>query len=210
MTLTITITITLTLTVKFTVYGLLLTVMIGETELRVYGLGSIGKVPEEVYVGLVVLFVVGMGFLLWKKGWREGLRASSVLLLVEWVFLIFCTAVFFRESGESSRINLTPLSSYFDIAKNSYLVEAAAVNAFNFILFIPIGLLLGFGFKKITWKKVLLIGLGISFSIELLQFIFKRGLCEVDDLIHNLIGCVIGFLFYRLLIRLTKYVQEIL
>ena len=184
--------------------------MPGEIELKVYGLGSIGKVPDEVYLGLIMLFVVGSGFLLWKKGWREGLRASSVLLLVEWVFLILCTAVIFRESSESSRINLIPLSSYFDIAKNSYLMEAAAVNALNFILFIPVGLLLGFGFKKITWKKVLLIGLGISFSIEFLQFIFKRGLCEVDDLIHNLIGCVIGFLFYRLLIRLTKYVQEFL
>lgn len=184
--------------------------MLGGTELRVYGLGSIGTVPDAMHVGLAVLFLVGSGFFLWKKGWREGVRASAMLLLVEWVFLILCTAVIFRKSGESSRINLIPLSSYFDIAKNSYLVEAAAVNALNFILFIPVGLLLGFGFKKITWKKVLLIGLGISFSIEFLQFIFKRGLCEVDDLIHNLIGCVIGILFYRLLIRLTKYVQEIL
>ena len=172
------------------------------TELRVYGLGAIGDIPMAVYVGLVVLFVVGSGFFLWKKGWREGVRASAMLLLVEWVFLILCTAVIFRKSGESSRINLIPLSSYFDIAKNSYLVEAAAVNALNFILFIPIGLLLGFGFKKITWKKVLLIGLGISFSIELLQFIFKRGLCEVDDLIHNVLGTLIGYALLRAAYRL--------
>lgn len=204
------------------------------TELRVYGLGVIGDIPMAFYVGLVVLFVVGSGFFLWKKGWREGVRASAMLLLVKWVFLILCTAVIFRKSGESSRINLIPLSSYFDIAKNSYLVEAAAVNALNFILFIPIGLLLGFCLNdrrktkddnninvnpnlnvnewssKKGWLKAMAVGAGISVTIELLQLILKRGLCEVDDLIHNLIGCVIGILFYRLLIRLTKYVQEIL
>lgn len=181
--------------------------MLGGTELRVYGLGSIGKVLDAMYVWLAVLFLVGSGFFLWKKGWREGLRASSVLLLVEWVFLILCTAVIFRESGEISRINLIPLSSYFDIAENSYLMEKAVINVLNVIMFIPVGLLLGFGFKKITWKKVLLIGLGISFSIELIQFILKRGLCETDDLIHNLLGCIIGFAIYNLFTSLIKHVQ---
>ena len=181
--------------------------MIGETELRVYGLGPIGKVPDEVYLELVVLFVVGSGFLLWKKGWQEGLRASSVLLLVEWVFLILCTAVIFRESSESSRINLIPLSSYFDIAENSYLMEKVVINVLNVALFIPVGLLLGCGFREMLWEKVLLIGFGISFSIELLQLFLKRGLCETDDLIHNLLGCVIGYAIYRLTSRLIRYVQ---
>lgn len=190
--------------------------MPGEIELKVYGLGSIGKVPEEVYVGLVVLFVVGTGFFLWKKGWREGLRASSVLLLVEWVFLILCTAVIFRESSESSRINLIPLSSYFDIAENSYLMEVAAINILNVLMFIPVGLLLGLGQGTRNhgdteprnygrgWTSVILIGSGLSLTIEILQFIFKRGLCEADDIIHNLLGCIVGFAIYRLISRLIK------
>lgn len=177
-------------------------------ELRVYFQSSMSNIPQPLVWGLVAVFIIGLGVLVWKKGWREGVRASSVLLLVEWVFLILCTAVIFRESGEYSRINLIPLSSYFDIAKNSYLMEAAAVNALNFILFIPIGLLLGFGFKKITWKKVLRIGLGISFSIELLQFIFKRGLCETDDLIHNLLGTLIGYALLRAAYRLKTINYE--
>ena len=180
--------------------------MPGEIELKVYGLGSIGKVPDEVYLGLVVLFIVGSGFLLWKKGWREGLRASSVLLLVEWVFLILCTAVIFRESSERSRINLIPLSSYFDIAEDSYLIEKAALNILNVAMFVPVGMLLVFGIKGITWNNVLLAGLCISLTIELLQFFFKKGLCESDDILHNLLGCVIGFVFYKLLSKLIKYV----
>lgn len=183
--------------------------MPGEIELKVYLLGSVDKVPSALIWGLVVLFVVGAGFLLWRKGLRDGIRASSVLLLVEWVFLILCTAVIFRESGESSRINLVPLSSYFDIAENSYLMEKAVINVLNVIMFIPVGLFLGFGFRRITWETVLLMGLGVSFSIEFLQFIFKRGFCETDDLIHNLLGCVIGYALYRLTLRMIRYVQTL-
>lgn len=203
--------VTITLTITKDVNGYKIQVsgiaMPGEVELKVYLLGSVDKVPSALIWGLVVLFMVGSGFFLWEKGLREGLRVSSVLLLVEWVFLILCTAVIFRESGERSRINLIPLSSYFDIAEDSYLIEKAALNILNVALFIPIGLLLGLGFKEITWKNALLFGLVVSISIELLQFIFKRGLCETDDLIHNLLGCIIGFAIYNLFTSLIKHVQ---
>ena len=127
-------------------------------------------------------------------------------LLIEWLFLILSSAVIFRERGEYSRINLIPLSSYFDIAENSYLMEKAAINVLNVAMFVPVGMLLVFGIKGITWNNVLLAGLCISLTIELLQFFLKKGLCESDDILHNLLGCVIGFVFYKLLSKLIKHV----
>jgi glycopeptide antibiotics resistance protein len=44
----------------------------------------------------------------------------------------------------------------------------------------------------------LLFGLGISVSIETLQFFLKRGFAEVDDVMHNIAGCVIGYGVYKL------------
>ena len=32
--------------------------------------------------------------------------------------------------------------------------------------------------------------------IEVLQFVFKRGFAEFDDVFHNVVGCVIGFGVY--------------
>lgn len=183
--------------------------MPGEIELKVYGWGALSDIPVEVYLGLVVLFVVGAGVLVWRKGLREGARCTMGLLLVEWVFLILCTAVFFRESGENRRVNLVPLSSYFDIAENSYLMEVTAINILNVIMFIPVGLLSGFAHRGVTWCRILFAGLVCSFAIELLQFVFKKGLCEVDDILHNLLGCVVGFAIYKLLTRLIKYVQTL-
>lgn len=144
-------------------------------ELRVYGLGAISIIPLTVYLILIVFFVVTSGLLLRRWGQRDGMRYSMRLLLVEWVFLMLCTAVIFRESSEYGGIIIIPLSSYFDIAENSYLMEKAALNILNVAMFVPVGMLLGLGFKGITWKKMLLASLSLSIMIELLQFILKRG-----------------------------------
>ena len=46
---------------------------------------------------------------------------------------------------------------------------------------------------RFTVYRVMAVGAGISVMIELLQLIFKRGLCEVDDVIHNVLGTLIGY-----------------
>lgn len=163
------------------------------TELRVYANSAVGGIPMAIYWGLGVAFCLGLVLLLWWKGLREGLRNSTILLLAEWVFLVLCASVLFRESGEDYRFNLIPLSSYFDYGENSYLMEKAALNILNVVLFFPVGLLIGCGFRKMTWRKVLAIGVTLSASIELLQLLFRKGLCETDDIIHNVAGCMIGY-----------------
>jgi glycopeptide antibiotics resistance protein len=172
-------------------------------ELRVYGYGAMGEIPESVYIVLIVLLGVGSLFLLWRKGLREGFRYTMVLLLVEWVFLIFGTSLLFRETHAERHCNLIPLWSYFNYGQNSYLKEMAAINLLNVMLFIPVGLLLGLGFREMTWKKAIMTGAGLSIFIELLQLIFKRGLCETDDVIHNVLGCIVGYGAYRLIVNLN-------
>ena len=56
------------------------------------------------------------------------------------------------------------------------------------VAFIPIGLLLGISFPDIKWWKVLLIGGAFSLLIETLQFVFKRGFAEFDDVGRDGVG----------------------
>ena len=58
----------------------------------------------------------------------------------------------------------------------------------NVIMFIPIGILAGWLWK---WKG-LWVAAGLSVFIEVLQLTTARGLCEFDDVFHNMIGAVIG------------------
>ena len=163
------------------------------TELRVYGLGQIHRIPEMLYWVLMAMFACSVVMSCWRKGMKVGLRYGVILLLVEWMLLVWGITVLFRETNAERAITLIPLSSYFDYAENSYLMEKAAINILNVVLFLPVGLLLGCGFKNMTWKWTFIIATALSISIELLQLIFKKGLCETDDVIHNVLGALIGY-----------------
>lgn len=161
-------------------------------EFEVYAQGATSNIPAIVYWILLTVFVVGFAVILSSQ---ETQRAQKIarLMLMEWVVLMFCSAIIFRETRAGSAINLVPLSSYFCIAENSYLWEVTSVNILNVVMFLPVGFLLKLGYPQIGWKQVLILGLVFSASIELSQFVFKRGLCEIDDLIHNVVGCMIGY-----------------
>lgn len=62
-------------------------------------------------------------------------------------------------------------------------------NINNILFFIPFGLCLTL--KK--WWKVLLVALCFSVVIEASQYVFALGLCELDDVISNTLGAMIGY-----------------
>ena len=59
----------------------------------------------------------------------------------------------------------------------------------NILFFIPYGLLFPW---KDNWKRVFVTALVLSVFIELSQIIFNLGWCEVDDVISNTLGAMIG------------------
>lgn len=95
----------------------------------------------------------------------------------------------FRQTAETRAFELIPFGSY---NKQESFVESMM----NLTLFVPIGLLLGMAFRSMSWKKALIIGACLSVGIELMQFVFKKGLAEFDDVMHNTVGCMIGFGIY--------------
>lgn len=166
-------------------------------EIRVYATSVAGNIPLEIYWVLLGLFLIGLLVLIWWKGFGLGSRYGLSLLLAEWAFLILCATIIFRETGAERRFNLIPFWSYFDYGEQSYFMEMMGENVLNVLLFIPIGFLAGCGLQKMTFKKALFLGGGFSVFIELLQFIFKKGFCETDDIIHNFLGCIIGYGLWR-------------
>lgn len=177
-------------------------------ELRVYASTILAKIPQEVYWGLLVVFVVGaIGLMLWK-GVRTGGRYVAGLALVEWMALVLCATVIFRESAAERGFRLIPFSSYWDFGEHGYLLEAVAEKVLNVALFVPVGFLLGCSARGMKWKRVLVIGMCLSVAIELMQLIFQKGLCEVDDVMHNAVGSLIGFGIYRFVTQKTQKSQK--
>jgi len=151
-------------------------------------------VPQEAYVGALILLCVGVFLIFAIKGGKEGWRYATRLLLFEYISLIFCSTVFFRKVSKVHAFDLTPFWSY---SQPELLVE----NVMNMVIFVPVGLLMGAAFRSMTWKMVMVIGLGLSIGIEVLQFVFKKGFSEVDDVMHNTLGCAIGYGVWLMILR---------
>ena len=92
------------------------------------------------------------------------------------------------------QINLIPFSNEIDIV--AYIL--------NIVLFVPLGLL-----APIIWKKmdklinVLCAGFGFTLLIEVSQLLNFRS-TDIDDVILNVLGAVVGFGVYKLLDKITK------
>lgn len=159
-------------------------------EFKQYIISLYKDIPQEVYEGLLSVFCLGVVFFVAFKGIRTGFRWSSVLLLIEYIFLLFCSTVIFRPTGEARQYDFHPVWSY---NRPELLVE----NIMNVVVLIPVGMLLCVAFKQMTWWKALLIGCSISITIEALQFWFMKGFSEVDDVMHNTVGCLVGWLVVK-------------
>lgn len=160
-------------------------------EFKQYIISLYQDIPQEVYEGLLSVFCLGLVVFIAWKGFKIGLRYSVALLLIEYIFLIFCSTVIFRATGEISQYDFHPFWSYKAIQEGRE--DLLAENIMNVVVFIPVGLLLGIAFKQVTCWKALLIGCSISVTIESLQFFLMRGFSEVDDVMHNTLGCLIGY-----------------
>ena len=178
-------------------------------EFRVYALGAINSIPAAFCWGLLGVACCMTLLALWRKGWKKGGRYCAVIWMMAWVVLVIGSTLVFRESSMERRTQLIPFISYWDFGENSYFLECFVANLLNVMLFVPIGFFAGLGFRNIGWKKVALGGCLLSIAIEISQFVFRKGYCEVDDVLHNSLGCLIGYGVYAA-VRMSNVEDKVL
>jgi glycopeptide antibiotics resistance protein len=61
----------------------------------------------------------------------------------------------------------------------------------------PLPFILIFVFKIYKGSTIIFLGFLLSFTIELLQYIFEVGYADIDDIILNTLGTAIGYLCFR-------------
>lgn len=107
------------------------------------------------------------------------------------VLLALNEVVFSRPATEAYQLNFHPFWSYEaimngrkDLIKEHYL---------NVAVFIPLGIMLWVVLRQKKLLRALVFGCAVSLLIEIMQLTLKRGLCEFDDVMHNTLGCMIGY-----------------
>lgn len=133
------------------------------------------------------------------KMWK---RVCSGFVLATLTIYIFYITVFSRSYNAGVGHNFSPFWSYRAILEGRE--ELVRENFLNVLLFIPFGLSYAFTFKDVKYWQEFLIGAIISIIIELLQFLLKRGFAEIDDVMHNVLGCILGFGIYKGLMYITR------
>ncbi len=94
------------------------------------------------------------------------------------------------------RINLIPFVYLFDYPA---LREALLNLIGNITMFIPLGIVWPCVFKKLNSHiKVIGAGISVSLLIELLQLPFYDRVSDIDDLLLNSTGFILGYLIYLL------------
>ena len=70
----------------------------------------------------------------------------------------------------------------------------AVVNlAGNIVLLVPIGFLVPFVYRKMTWKRSLALAVAAGLAIEGMQALFRVGIFDIDDVILNGLGVMVGY-----------------
>ena len=125
-------------------------------------------------------------------------QTLAAALLIAYVFLVMSVTVLSRGHLIQNNTLLKPFWSYGALiyGKKKYSILTEIV--LNILMLIPVGFLLPFLVRKHT----VLYGFLCSLCIEVFQLVTKRGYFEIDDLIHNTLGVVIGVGLYRLFVKL--------
>lgn len=115
---------------------------------------------------------------------RINKKTVLLCILIAYTVFILCETLLLRKPFEGSHLQLELFWSYKVI--NVQFKQMLC----NVLPFIPLGILLRL--LGINTRLILLIGFTFSCSIELLQYLLKLGLCELDDVFHNTLGTLIG------------------
>jgi glycopeptide antibiotics resistance protein len=162
-------------------------------------------VPLYVILSLLVIVTgVVVALYLRRKDRYSFIKNSLLTMLGGYLFFVLCGTLLFRECSENMQYQFFPFWSY-DELYNKIIAQLIL----NVIMFVPIGFLLGALMNEIRWMQVIEMGCLLSVMIEILQLLTRRGVCNIDDVIHNTIGCAIGYGLFRLCNTLLKIMIKI-
>ena len=128
--------------------------------------------------------------------WQLLFAAYSLMML----WLLFDRAGYIEgiPYEEQLKMNLVPFHTirlFLNALRQHHYRTTAVINLVgNVVMFIPLGFLLPRAFPGLgkLWKT-LLTAAGIVILVEVLQMVTLLGTCDIDDLILNTIGALIGY-----------------
>ncbi|MFJ7733771.1 VanZ family protein [Lysinibacillus sp. NPDC097231] len=134
------------------------------------------------------------------------LKGLYWLVLLFYAYLVIETVFISRDYSRS--INLIPFNSIrefimVDNGIGGYRIVDINIWG-NILMFVPAGIYIMLHYRNITLLNNLFKLIGISIFIELMQYIFSLGATDIDDVILNALGGLIGISIYKVFMKIFK------
>ena len=175
------------------------------------GFFSTGIPSEVLYASLVVaalaIVVLVIAGIKHSCGSRDIWHKVLFALLAEYLFVVVCSTVVFRgvQSFTYARLELMPFWTYKAVVAHIPGVSVWDI-VLNVVLFVPLGLLMKLLYPSLSLGKMLLIAVECSLCIETSQYVFEKGIAQIDDVMHNTIGAGLGWGIAQIALNLRKRV----
>lgn len=154
-------------------------------------LATLRYLPYGIIAGLFAVLILRKINQGRKRHGKVTVSLPAVSCLVMYVAIILVITYFSRESGSRVGMDLELFSTWgINKRNNAYVVE-------NVLLFIPYGFVLAWAdTRQRNFFRNLLTGALTSLAIECMQLVTGRGYFQIDDILTNILGTILGFLCY--------------
>jgi len=159
------------------------------------------------FLSVVPFYLITFGLLNKIYKGKDGFNSKKYLLMTL-IFAVYIFGVFyFTGVGTIFQINyyggVNSQLAEFNLIPFSREIDTVAY-VYNVLMFIPFGILVPFIWSKTNNFKTIL-GYGFIFSliIEISQLLNYRQ-TDIDDLLMNTLGAIIGFLLFKMISKIIK------
>lgn len=173
---------------------------------------TVRTLPEyfpKIFVNRIILSVIAFAVfcivtvILYKFRKFDKVQSIAAILLSMYIVVLLYFTVVGRYSHEEYEYQIHVFYSYrrLFVYFDRHSIEQIII---NLLMLAPVGFLLSAIIKgKGKYVIVLVLCLLLTAFIETMQLLTKCGSCEVDDIVNNMIGAVIGVLTYAFLHWIT-------
>ena len=131
--------------------------------------------------------------------------AVLVRLMVFKINLLEIGTLRIKFSTRAGEGNFLPFKTILSCLRGEPSWAIALLNLVgNIALLVPIGFLVPFVYRKITWQKSLALAAAAGFAIEGMEVLFSVGIFDIDDVILNALGVMIGYRAFTLLAKRAR------
>lgn len=109
----------------------------------------------------------------------------------------------FRFGGtQAGEANFVPFKTIWPYLRGDKGWLIAGLNLLgNIALLVPVGFLVPFVYRNMTWKKSLALAFAAGLAIEGMQELLRVGIFDIDDVILNGLGVVVGYWVFTMLAK---------